>query len=66
MADKKVRDLVAVCDGAGVRDDRLPGRGRGHPRGRDTRRVIWPRVLETNINGGYWVFEAARRAGTLG
>jgi uronate dehydrogenase len=28
--------------------------------------LSWPRVLETNINGGYWVFEAARRAGTLG
>ena len=24
----------------------------------------WPRILETNINGGYTVFEAARRAGT--
>src|SRR6201981_917275 len=24
----------------------------------------WPRILETNINGGYGVFEAARRAGT--
>jgi uronate dehydrogenase len=23
----------------------------------------WPRILETNINGGYGVFEAARRAG---
>src|SRR5580693_1504468 len=24
----------------------------------------WPRILETNINGGYGAFEAARRAGT--
>jgi uronate dehydrogenase len=24
----------------------------------------WPRILETNINGGYSAFEAARRAGT--
>src|SRR5580692_12236454 len=24
----------------------------------------WPRILEVNINGGYAVFEAARRAGT--
>src|ERR1700724_1497810 len=24
----------------------------------------WPRILETNINGGYTAFEAARRAGT--
>src|SRR6202142_3572207 len=24
----------------------------------------WPRILELNINGGYVVFEAARRAGT--
>ena len=24
----------------------------------------WPRILETNINGGYAAFEAARRAGT--
>jgi uronate dehydrogenase len=24
----------------------------------------WPRILQTNINGGYTVFEAARRAGT--
>jgi uronate dehydrogenase len=24
----------------------------------------WPRILETNINGGYEVFEAARRVGT--
>jgi uronate dehydrogenase len=24
----------------------------------------WPRILETNIDGGYAVFEAARRAGT--
>src|SRR6202045_404101 len=24
----------------------------------------WPRILETNINGGYVTFEAARRAGT--
>ena len=24
----------------------------------------WPRILETNINGGYCAFEAARRAGT--
>ena len=24
----------------------------------------WPRIMETNINGGYGAFEAARRAGT--
>jgi uronate dehydrogenase len=26
--------------------------------------AAWPRILETNINGGYIAFEAARRAGT--
>ena len=28
--------------------------------------ACWPRILETNINGGYVAFEAARRAGAAG